>query len=601
MSVSKFNQIKTKTLATICELIDECNKADENLNISARLQEVHTNLSDEKFTVAVVGVIKRGKSTLLNALLKADTDILSTQVTPETARLSTLKYSPDPKAIIHTKNKKQIEIRMDELPLYTSTYTGVNPKGIKEKVENTLYAEIYYPNKILQSGITIVDTPGVDDPDVSRSNVTLEFISEADAAIFLIDPSEGGLKDSELKFLKSRVIGDFGKGKGIIGVCNKIGTLRKFQLPEVDELIRNNKKTIKENCGGIDVEFYKVDSAFALQGYRNNDNALIEKSGYEIFREGLENYLVNEKGKILLIRWLSIILIEIIKPLLSELKQKSEIKPVSITELKEKIRDLKSEIDRLKIQTERELISFQKEKELIVSGMNRKIADFFSSLNPSEENYEIIPDQILRFIGNLSKETEKKLTTLAKVLQSSLEKNEIKIIAPNINFSLSKIDPEKFVSTIIKESEVKSEKASVGGAIIGGVLGFLIGGPLGGIAGATAGGMLGSAVTTETVRTEEIIFDLLGYKSLLSSQQKSIKQMFKYQVSDFFDSTEEIIKRYFESKYESADKIFKYHSERLKNESQKHSDYLVGLEEAARIIRKFEEKFKDILIEAEAI
>lgn len=139
----KFFQVRAKVLDLLNNLYEECSSNENFVTLLEGLQQTKNEIEADKFLVAVVGVIKRGKSTLLNALLRSEVDILSTQVTPETARLAFLKYDRYPHATIYTKEKTQIDISIDELPEYTSAFDTVNPRGVKKKVE-THYMQISF-------------------------------------------------------------------------------------------------------------------------------------------------------------------------------------------------------------------------------------------------------------------------------------------------------------------------------------------------------------------------------------------------------------------------------------------------------------------------
>lgn len=71
-----------------------------------------------KLTIGIVGAVKAGKSSFLNALLFDGEQYLPKAITPSTAALTRISYSETPKAIVHFFSKEDWE----ELERYSVTY-----------------------------------------------------------------------------------------------------------------------------------------------------------------------------------------------------------------------------------------------------------------------------------------------------------------------------------------------------------------------------------------------------------------------------------------------------------------------------------------------
>src|SRR4029077_14639172 len=67
------------------------------------------------------------------------------------------------------------------------------------------YLEIGYPAKLLEERILLVDTPGVNDLSLQRSDITYSYIPRADAVLFLLDAGQI-LKESERVFLNDKLL-----------------------------------------------------------------------------------------------------------------------------------------------------------------------------------------------------------------------------------------------------------------------------------------------------------------------------------------------------------------------------------------------------------
>ena len=352
--ISKFANLRNSLLdllARVSACHDEIeSKLGQELVNESVFNSLKEDLQNTNFVVAVVGVIKRGKSTLLNAILGLETEVLSTGVTPETARLSFLIYSDEPFAIVHTKDGKTLKISIDDLPKYTSSYTdGVArvSRGVKELVESTTFAEIHLPNDYLKDGIRIVDTPGVDDPDESRSQVTEQFIAKADAVVFLIDVLEGGLKKSELAFLKGRIINNR-SSKGIIVGCNKILALRRHQVGQLEKLIADTKAKLEAELT-TDIPVYPIDALAAFQAKQANDQVKYAKSGFGEFTDGIEKMLVDNRGRILIQKGITSIRSKCIGQMLDRLEFERRLLTDRSDDYLSQLDQLKTDLSKIKL------------------------------------------------------------------------------------------------------------------------------------------------------------------------------------------------------------------------------------------------------------
>ena len=199
---------------------------------------------NRKLNIGVVGQVKAGKSSFLNALLFNGQEILPKASTPKTATLTKMEYSEKNIIKIEYYSVEEWEILEDnasidsEDEIYTSAReiigmvrkNGLDPipyleKGIEEIQFNTyddlianlnnyvgengkftpiVKAVTLYLNKEEFKGLSIVDTPGLNDPIASRTIRTKEFMEVCDVVFFLsqsgsfLDKSDWTLLSSQL-------------------------------------------------------------------------------------------------------------------------------------------------------------------------------------------------------------------------------------------------------------------------------------------------------------------------------------------------------------------------------------------------------------------
>ena len=199
---------------------------------------------NRKLNIGVVGQVKAGKSSFLNALLFNGQEILPKASTPKTATLTKMEYSEKNIIQIEYYSVEEWEVLEDNASvdlddeIYTSAReiigmvrkNGLDPipyleKGFEEIQFNTyddlianlndyvgengkftpiVKAVTLYLNKEEFKGLSIVDTPGLNDPIASRTIRTKEFMEVCDVVFFLsqsgsfLDKSDWTLLSSQL-------------------------------------------------------------------------------------------------------------------------------------------------------------------------------------------------------------------------------------------------------------------------------------------------------------------------------------------------------------------------------------------------------------------
>lgn len=199
---------------------------------------------DRKLNIGIIGQVKAGKSSFLNTLLFGGKEILPKASTPKTATLTKMEYSESNSIEVEYYSVEEWEVLEEnaavdlEEEIYTSARelvgmvrrNGMDPlpyleKGY-EKIQFATYDDLIaslnnyvgedgmytpmvkavtlYMNNEEFRGISIVDTPGLNDPIASRTTRTKEFMEVCDVVFFLsqsgsfLDKSDWILLSSQL-------------------------------------------------------------------------------------------------------------------------------------------------------------------------------------------------------------------------------------------------------------------------------------------------------------------------------------------------------------------------------------------------------------------
>jgi len=244
-------------------------------------------LDQERFTLVVLGEFNHGKSTFINALLGEV--VLPTGITPTTAVLTHLIEGAPPAATLVFESGERRTIAPGALAQWL-TVEGAGPDGkapgaTPAERASLHHVELAHPAPILQNHLTIVDTPGVNDINEQRAEITYGYVPRADAAVFLLDATQI-LTASERQFLEERILRS--ARDRLIFVIAKIDLLDAAELEETIQFARRHLAAIVNEPA-----IFPVSARRALAGDRDG-------SGLTALVQHLRATVGQERRKLLL-------------------------------------------------------------------------------------------------------------------------------------------------------------------------------------------------------------------------------------------------------------------------------------------------------------
>ena len=277
-------------------------------NVAKKIKDDMLALDYEKFTLVVVGEFSRGKSTFVNAMLGKK--VLPSSKRPTTNIISKIVYADKSTYEIFLKDGKSKNLTEEEFK-NIKAQAEEDPSNIQrfksfikreEDFSKIDYAIICQPLAFCQNGVEVVDTPGTNDLNVGRMEITYNYLNRADAAVLLLNATQA-LTRSELDFLKERILGN--QIKDIFVVINFKDELSPAEEVKVKNYVRDNIRDLAE----IEPKIFLVSSAQAL-AYRAaksgakltvremmNFPQTFEETGFTEFETALAKYLDEEKGE----------------------------------------------------------------------------------------------------------------------------------------------------------------------------------------------------------------------------------------------------------------------------------------------------------------
>jgi GTP-binding protein EngB required for normal cell division len=252
-------------LADLARLAAEIGASD----VAAEADAVARRVAEGRFYVACVGQFKRGKSTLLNALVGSE--MLPAGVLPVTSVPTVVRFGERLGARVRFASGSWRDVRPEDLPAYVSEERNSENKIGVEAVE------VFVPSPLLSSGMCLVDTPGIGSVFAGNTMTTREFVPHVDAAIVVLgaDPPISGEELSLVEEVSRHV-------ENLFFVLNKADRL---PADESSEAARFAERVLKERLGALAAPLLMVSATERLLSGPTRDWEKLESSLDRLARE----------------------------------------------------------------------------------------------------------------------------------------------------------------------------------------------------------------------------------------------------------------------------------------------------------------------------
>ena len=311
-----------------------------------RVQHLLERLHQDKLVVAFVAEFSRGKSELINAIFFADfgqrllpssagrttmcpTELLYDSTRPPSIRLlpietraragtvsefknyadewvklaldlsSADKMSEALSQVSHTKRIPLILARKYGLHEDAQVMTPVPVEEARVDIPCWRHAVINFPHPLLQQGLVILDTPGLNAIG-TEPELTLNLLPNAHAVLFIL-AADAGVTKTDIDVWQNHLVGDNPATKeGRLVILNKIDGLwdELRTSAEVESEIAHQVRTSAQLLELPPAQVFPVSAQKALLAKINGDDVLLAKSRLPQLEAALSSELIPAKRHI---------------------------------------------------------------------------------------------------------------------------------------------------------------------------------------------------------------------------------------------------------------------------------------------------------------
>lgn len=420
----------------------------QKYNIDTSCIEDDLNRIDNfKVTTPIIGGFSSGKSSMINAILEKN--LLSVNITPETAIPTEISYGDDKVTLINGENKKLISI--DEF------------KDLDLSIKDVNLVKIQYKNDFLNKikDVVIVDMPGFDSGIELHNKAINGYLPKSLAYIITFSADAPTLKESIVNFLKE---------------------LNLYNVPVYIIITKCDKVPVKQLENEIKPHIKK-----SVQNLLNIDNVKIAcvKSKKDRTTKEVEEFLleIQQKSSYIFEKEYSNKIKKHLNLVEKYIKDRLKNNDLSIDELEEKQKELEEKVEKIKQKLSKERSNFDIQIEKCIKSIKRKIESDLSAASPALEtailNENDINDKVNMIIRKavttgIKTEFEPKLQKYLRHVAEIIDINAM--VDTTLEINQLEVATENMVKDIVLKA-IPVVIATIGG-VLAGPIGAIVGGAL---------------------------------------------------------------------------------------------------------------------------
>ncbi len=242
------------------------------------------------FTLVVMGEVKKGKSSFINALLRIE-NLLPVSSDVATSTIYRVVYAPERRYTVHflpSSGKAPLTLESADVATYGTE------KGNPRNQLDVDYIEVGCPSDFLASGTVIIDTPGLGGLYGRHRQITWDYVPKADAVFFVTDSVESPLGKLELDYLEEI--------RGITPHLYFVQTKCAAVDREAREARKENNLDILARSLSLprdEIVYFLLDCTLMTLYLQDGDEEDLEASGYATLLDYIDQVLRRDKVNLL--------------------------------------------------------------------------------------------------------------------------------------------------------------------------------------------------------------------------------------------------------------------------------------------------------------
>ena len=471
------------------------------------------------FRIVVMGEIKKGKSSFINALLGYK-NLVPVCSDVATSTIFKICYGPQVGYKVFffpNSGKKPIAIQASELPAY-GTEDG-NPGNAKQ----VDFIQVFCPSPLLKSGLVIVDTPGLGGLFKQHKRITYQYVPKADAVFLITDSVESPIGQAELDLLTDL--------KKVTKHVFFVQTKSRLVDADAREARKENNLRILSEQAGFDkdkIRYFVVDSTTKTAADEEKDLKKLDRSGFGDVARFVNGYIRPNVHRLLMSRAFAEI-----RPKVDAVSRELDAQSAILrTKTEEERAALSAELEEQKKRVEEwekhgrgalkdrietglasirktameSLDQFDPNGGSLILGIEEKINDLdnVSDLQTAVDEIQaslpsMLSEELFKICSRAQDDTANLLQDIAQ--KSKTETMSVaRVFDGNIRLDVSQVHQTLVIDsgfnkarTVVYGGMAGAGIGSAIGSVIGGAIGFCCGG-IGALPGASIGGALGGLI-----------------------------------------------------------------------------------------------------------
>jgi GTP-binding protein EngB required for normal cell division len=382
------------TKEKIAKLKEEV-KLLENENIDFYIDMTENLINKQGVEIVFSGTLSNGKSTVLNAILEQN--LLQTGIGSTTAKITYISKGIDG-AVGVLNNGDEIAKTLDSNNIKELNENN-NVKIVKIQKEDFKY-----------SNITFVDSPGINDINKIREDISYAYVPIADIVVFVLDISKGITAD-EKSFFDDKIIKTH---------KDKIFIL----LNGLDKIEGEDLSPVLNNPLLDGYKLFPISAKQYLVGALESDDVKINKSKFKAFLDEFHNYISSIDGYKILNNRIDKSIVSIkelsklqINSMIKNLSKSKDELEIELNKTNQELKVKEEEVARLRESLENEILD-------IKSYISESISKMKKQIETNEDTSEIIEyinaniQDIMSYSKNKLNSIEIDMGAIAKILNT---------------------------------------------------------------------------------------------------------------------------------------------------------------------------------------